>query len=314
MNDKVNLLAYLNPAAVVAQPELVLHAMMSAVAPVTNLKLIANDPTVKAFVQVSSARAADRLIAQLSGKVLPEGKLKIVLSKHKDVVYPVSIAEMLKRSSVGTHDRTRTTGTDCSREDSLPEDDLKKVPSADAQIAFFKGKTEEGSEAGVEEHTIRITHSDMEALKGGRVLRIFRRFGRIVHLTFDYERAHWTIEYRSSKEVLKIATAIKNDTLYGYVLAEEPLALKCPQNEELHDFDATHLRLSFNDSYTTLEQVSLLLAATHMPAFVYQTIEARTSASVFIAQFKKSSQAAEVFQVLCNTERGRMTCSPLVLV
>lgn len=328
MNIKVNLLVCLShKQPIIQSPELTLHKIISPVSPLSNIKVIGTGEVLKAFVEVANTMAAERVIEQLSGRTLAIGKIKIVMSKYRDIAYSTYVPMQTFKCSAIQNTQTHTTNSDNSQE----QIDKFANPGASSQINFFKGKVpnvlEDSSPndtAIVTNNTIKITHTDMESLKGGRVLRIFRRFGRIVNLNFDYDQTFWLIEYRSDKEVIKITNAILNDTLYGYQLFGENGQNKTSgslpttnqlsaSDDKFEDDSTTHLQIFFARDFVSIEEASLLMARTHIPNFVYQCIEPDTGKPYFVAQFKKSEQVADVIKALRNTPYELLRCRPLVL-
>ena len=300
----VNLLVYLSDKTRLNQsPEREIYTLVSLITRVHNMKLIAGGDVCKAFVQVVGLSAAQRVVESIGRAGKSKCRVSAVISKNADISYPRSVGELL-----GRHDRTRTTNSALSDAECAFGGKLSQEQSASGlQINFFKSKPSTG-ENQCEENvttsvcTICVTHTDVEAMKGGRVLRIFRRFGRIVSLTFDYERVFWAVTYRSDKEVNKIANAIANDTLYGYQLSEQE---EFPQPK--------YLRIAYAHSSPTLEEISVMVARVHMPSAVYACKEQNTSTPYFVVDFKCSRDAADALVVLVNAQGDRASFSLLVI-
>lgn len=63
---------------------------------------------------------------------------------------------------------------------------------------------------------LRVTHDQISRVTQKGVLKIFRRFGRVLSLGFDQERQFWSVQYGYTKEAHKASKAVALDKLYGY--------------------------------------------------------------------------------------------------
>lgn len=187
-------------------------------------------------------------------------------------------------------------------------------------------------ESGNAANIIKITHDDITALGNKKVLRIFRRFGRILNLAFDYERSHWWIEYRSNREAEKVTGAIERNDLYGYQVykdEEEPdekeekvETVLDSETKQPQVFDENlvqqvekvsspsylpvwaFLQVSYQEKKVPKDYLSKLIAATHLPLQLIQGFNPNTHLDVLRATFNFIFEAAEVLESLTALKDG----------
>jgi len=64
---------------------------------------------------------------------------------------------------------------------------------------------------------VSVTHDDPKFMERGKVSKIFRKIGRVVHITHDLG-GYRTVAYRSENEMLRALNAMASDHFFGYKL------------------------------------------------------------------------------------------------
>lgn len=172
----------------------------------------------------------------------------------------------------------------------------------------------------------KVQHNDPSALKQNKIIRMFRRFGRITDIAFDYERAFWAIEYRSDREVAKVINAIENEKLYGYQLfGESPQQPKIQNTESVNNAvsvfkptnsDSNRPAKSFasrvcaflKNGSARIESLCVYVSRVCVPTGIEQCIDPRSGKPCFLIEFEFAFQAAEVLSVL-SQHNGEFECS-----
>lgn len=164
-----------------------------------------------------------------------------------------------------------------------------------------------------------ITHESTAQLVEKKVLKAFRRFGRVISMSFDQKRNEWTLEYSSAKEVNKVSKVLTNNKLFGYRLASHNAYISCSTekilpilerkqrsastvadnffNEDV-DVRRSSVRIDVMDSTLTSENVLFIVASIHVPVQMSFGYDAERGINICIAHFNLMHQAAEVLVTL----------------
>lgn len=180
-------------------------------------------------------------------------------------------------------------------------------------------------------YEVMITHNDVALLREKKILRIFRRFGRITNYIFEHSTATWILRYRFEREIDNAANKIDENKLYGYKLigmkkhdfgnacVSQPL-LDGPKVQSESEYSCSndnhikegllHPSLQFYliDNDITIRELCKLIVKIHTPVQIAQCYNVRLKKPVFIAYFMYISEAAEVL-VAFNALRSRVRCN-----
>lgn len=173
---------------------------------------------------------------------------------------------------------------------------------------------------------VQITHKNATFLREKKVLRSFKRFGRIVNCHFDPEKNSWKLRYRFTSEVQKIICIIEKNQFCDYQLAEDKrnyLATN-PRNEKIEDsFGGQHTYNNHNFSYFLSEtpkiesaylciyankrmtdiDVAKLVSRTHKPIELVQSISSVSKQLCFKVRFNYVYEASEVMIALTRAQK-----------
>lgn len=186
------------------------------------------------------------------------------------------------------------------------------------------------SECPDEPQSIRITHDEPAQLTEKRVLKAFRRFGRVFAMSFDADNACWTLEYSSQKEIGKVNKVLANGKLFGYRLAhEEPHKASiidasptaCSLRYTPSSKDVNHgrpcavktpahgatIRIDIHGKQLTLESLCLNVARIHVPVQISLGFDSVRRTHFCVADFRFAHEAAEVLVHMSQSRRD-LTC------
>jgi len=179
-------------------------------------------------------------------------------------------------------------------------------------------------------HAIRVTHDEPAQLAEKRVLKAFRRFGRVFGMLFDESSACWTLEYGSSKEIAKVFKVLTNNKLFGYKLVHEEanklsindvsptacslrftpsskdisVSQKCAVKTQAH---RSSIRIELHSKTLTLESLCLDVARCHIPVQISLGYDSVRRTHFCVADFRFAHEAAEVLVSLGQARRD-LTC------
>jgi len=71
-----------------------------------------------------------------------------------------------------------------------------------------------------ESWVIRVTHDNYNQLNEKNVLKIFRRFGRVVDIRLNNSQQVCEVEYKTAKDIQKAIKAITKDKFFGFKLTD----------------------------------------------------------------------------------------------
>lgn len=186
------------------------------------------------------------------------------------------------------------------------------------------GTTLDTVQTGVAACFIEVTHPDGAQMTEKKVLKAFRRFGRIFNMRFDENKNAWLLQYGSDKEVRKVAKVLANNKLFGYVLQSKdehmdanahaaifgtgfyPSPASSKDNVKLMDCPPTNawrstLRIDFSGPALSLDRLCLAMARVHKPLEVSACLDPVRNRAFALARFTCLSEAAEVLMELGRT-------------
>lgn len=376
MIKQVTLLVCLSPSVPHETiDELSFFDIVSPIVQVLNVRLIAREGQMKAFVQVPDQVSADLVIEKLHCQLLNLGKTKVFISNKSAINYTRNLDEILlmrtgeKSSSNKTLERSRGMDFQCHSNESQDRPDKYQVRNKqndhisqertkeaadsaykkpfigkDLNQVFInkdrgtdcqntKSSSEEKSIAVMKnmykistdslQCSVKITHSNLLELDSKKVSKIFRRYGRISNLFFNYDETYWTIIYSSPKDVQKVYKASTKNKLFGYELygddryeANQQTEIiradhdeeSCDTREIIHCLSGTDkqyshdesvkLRIDVIDGYVNIEEICKMIAKVCIPIEIIQGFNLQTTGYFFVAKFNKYEEAAEVLFVL----------------
>lgn len=344
--------------------ELVFFHLVDQIAPVKNIRMIAHEGQLKAFVQVEDHMCAERVIAALNGQLMNVGKVKVFISNKGFVNYEQPLDQVIqkclqeeqqeqsvvKRNSYSTlHIANVQSGRQIDNCTESPQPITSKVanmkiggvplnpaaqrPRRPVLIKMNNFLDSSALSQPMEEqpatttpinplHAIKVTHSDEESLSHNRMLRVFRRFGRVINLVLDEEASCWTIVYRSTKDVEKAVKAVEEGKLFGYRLhgtnnsrtsidqrgcgrknfeREQPAFAQRPAIRAA-------LRVTFNNTQVPLGSVAALVSRTHLPSKLTCFTNHKTSRCYYLVEYDYLYQAAEALVSLSHVPRDFEGC------
>ena len=214
---------------------------------------------------------------------------------------------------------------DCS-EEVVVSDKIKNITTDFKSTAEFSNSQTE--------NRIHITHDDVAQLSEKKVLKAFRRFGRVFGLHFIEEQSTWVLEYGSIKEVSKVTKVLNNNKLFGYRLrnglhtvsqstkATTPVNIstpsvrkETPSNKHSTDLSDNNtslasrstLRIDLTNSTMSIEKLCLIVARIHKPVQMSLGLDSDRKSRFCFAEFNFLHQAAEVLVALDGTV-SRLRC------
>lgn len=177
-------------------------------------------------------------------------------------------------------------------------------------------------------HTVHVTHDDSVQLSEKRVLKAFRRFGRVLNLSFDPHVSVWALDYNSAKEVSKVLKVLANNKLFGYKLAEtqqhhllfsglaSPINVSPRNGTSSEDTSAgrkgdvltvarrSSVRFETRCSALSLESLCVDVARVHVPVQISLGYDSIRRSHFCIADFKSVHEAAEVLVSVGQAHRS----------
>lgn len=359
MQKSVTLLVCLSPSVPHETiTELDFYEIVAPVTPVHNVRLIEREGQMKAFVQVSSQKAANLAIDSLHCQLLNLGKTKLFISNKAAINYNMSIDQVLKlrggkprslqagsfpptsikrdsgcfnydsMNEKNSQGRTKT-GWDSVHKASVNPDALDassstkrkiiqnqhtKSTEVDSSCAVKNVTYKKGADAA--QCSIKITHDSVHELDSKKVSKLFRRYGRIVNLDFDYEQTFWRITYISPKDVQKVVKAYEKNKLFGYELYDHKMNAPAQHNSEescgireiVHYLSGTEpqssndesvtLRIDVTAGYASIEEICRMVGKVCTPIELAQGYDTHDDSYFYLAKFVEYEQAAEVLFVL----------------
>ena len=175
-------------------------------------------------------------------------------------------------------------------------------------------------------NVVKVRHDDPEALKQNKIIRMFRRFGRISDIAFDPERVFWAIEYRSDREVSKVVNAINSEKLYGYkLLGDYPPQQELPDAKSINHVaqvskltnsgsnrpmraSASRVCAFFANESIRIEKLCVFISQVCIPTGIEQCIDPKSGKFCFLVEFEFVFQAAKMLSVL-SQQIGEFECS-----
>ena len=182
-----------------------------------------------------------------------------------------------------------------------------------------------------EHRFIETTHDVPVQLVEKKVLKAFRRFGRVYNMTFDKSRSIWILEYGSEREVNKVIKVLQSNKLFGYrVYSDVPqgsiLSDRAPktaivalpsQNENLtvKNVDTAFsgarnkrtvrstLHVDLSSSRLKLKQVCLIVAKVHRPVEIRFGLDCFQKSSFCLIDFEFTHEAADALVSLCGKHK-----------
>lgn len=174
---------------------------------------------------------------------------------------------------------------------------------------------------------ITVTHQDAAQLVEKKVLKAFRRFGRIFGMQFNDSKATWVLQYGSVKEVRKVAKVLANNKLFGYTLhPEDKLSAVACDAEEYNAGSSSQptsnqtklklvnaatssarrstLRIDYSGSTLNFEALCLAVAKVHKPSEASACLDPVRNQSFALMHFAFLFEAAEVLVELGRTCEG----------
>ena len=202
------------------------------------------------------------------------------------------------------------------------------IKTQQSNIQTAKNSTEDSDV--LTSYAICITHDESAQLAEKRVLKAFRRFGRVFNMAFNAENSCWTLEYSSPKEIGKVSKVLSNDKLFGYRLVHaephkssindvSPTACSLrytPTSKDISPAQVcvvktqTHtraIRIDIHSRALTLESLCLNVARIHVPVQISLGFDSVHRTHFCIADFRYAYEAAEVL-VSMNQQRKNLTC------
>lgn len=374
MQRSPSLLVCLSPSVPPSQVnELVFHHLVDQIVPVKNVRMIAYEGQMKAFVQVEDQESAEAVILALNGRLMNVGKVKVFVSNKNYVNYDQPLHQVLERcmSKENAGSETGQRSTLSTLHGFNPQSALQIESRIENAILFSQKVSIDVSNGHAHEHknmqsrklnaiemhdfldssalsqqngsqpsnipinplhAVRVTHSDGEAMIKNRVLRVFRRFGRVINMTLDSDINCWTVEYRSVKDAEKAIIAIDDDKLFGYrmyvstnseVNADKLARInsdttirrtdnkkQCAVAQEnkptVNSCEA--LRIIFNNPLLSVSAAVRLVSITHCPNKLTRYFNYKTNQCYYVVEYDYSYQAAEAFISLNNLSHEFESC------
>lgn len=173
-----------------------------------------------------------------------------------------------------------------------------------------------------------ITHDSTAQLAEKKVLKAFRRFGRVFNMSYDEKRREWTLEYSSAKEVSKVTKVLANNKLFGYRLSSVNSSIDrstetCSPSHELKSsskntsaeinssegatVDRSSLRIDVMDGDVTLEKICSIVASVHIPVQMSFGYDPVRGIRTCVADFNFVHQAAEAL-VAIGQQHENLCC------
>lgn len=177
---------------------------------------------------------------------------------------------------------------------------------------------------------IRVTHKDIQALGDKRISKVFRRFGRIVNLKFDYQSVFWSFEYGAEKNAQKAVYAILQEKLFGYklclpsdeLLIEKndsksvkcsgesietlsPINIQFKNNRDRLKSISNFLRIDCFDNYMNIEDLCRIVIRIQIPIKIVQTFDLISKRNFFLIEFNYCFEASDVLYSLNNSHMIR---------
>ena len=175
------------------------------------------------------------------------------------------------------------------------------------------------SQVNLTSGNIKVTHDNITTQTHNKVIRIFRRFGRVYELNLNADKLFWEVQYRSEKNAIKALKAMHNDRLFGYrhykanehapghqLINKEPklntinkeTRNQSSYNSNINNTDIgkqlTSLTIITYKNVRTLEDVCKIVSAIHVPFRLMEAIDPKNDKQVYVAEFEYCYQAAEV--------------------
>jgi len=387
MSDQVNLLVCLSAQhSFIRITELHFFNLVTAIAPVMNVKLLSSGSDLQALVRLSDRQAADRVIQNLDGRSTDLGRVRVLLSTEDHVDYQwgfngknqchkrevfgavssnsIQYLNSLKKDRSigfgsyglfknGARDMANKTMepmsfidplnmTQCTNINGLSQNYGNKKPITDKtndNKPLFENKNcpnatiqsqdeNEESECGIR---IEVTHDDPAQLVEKKVLKAFRRFGRVFNMSFDENKSAWVLEYGSSKEVRKVSKVLANNKLFGYRLKSvdnstglldkgasssdttkpssenkiesNPNITSVVDNRTFKS-DCSTIRIEFKSNKLSPEYVCVAIARIHKPCQLSFGFDKRRNTRFCLADFRFAYQAAEVLVTISQSNNG----------
>lgn len=214
--------------------------------------------------------------------------------------------------------------------DSRPDKDTACPSTKNMDATMQSSIIVNNSDADV---TVEITHEDVAQLAEKKVLKAFRRFGRVFNMRFDENRTVWILEYGTIKEVNKVIKVLNNDKLFGYKVYSTPALTKnqglnhetkLKQSTSLNsvveskDYSTqearqadkasrSSLRIDLKSQTYTIESVCLAVARIHKPVQLSFAHDVVGNNNFCIADFKFTYEAGEVL-VAMNQAKNGLSC------
>ena len=372
MSRSVNLLVCLSPSSTPETiTELSFYTMINPIAKVTNIRMVAREGQMKAFVEVENQFKAELVIGELHGRLLNLGKVKIFVSNKESIYYNRSLESLLLghcglsqeiygKSRIECQDTTFPSKSNsnqfidalkvlhkdkCTESQNIDAQTQKKVLST----MFFNNDNSKQAplynnietdkittKIIISDHDkkvqndhitensnsatgrIQVTHDNITTLDSKKVLKVFRRFGRVFELTFNSEKKFWNIQYKSLNEVIKAANAMSKNKLFGFRPYPETTGFNDNREDScinqqnniigsknefqpaietnfvtLFDSSAS-LKISTNNNNMDIRDVCKLVSTVRVPLAVAQVVDISTKETYFLAAYLYRYEAAEV--------------------
>lgn len=170
---------------------------------------------------------------------------------------------------------------------------------------------------------ITVTHNDIQALDEKQISRVFKQFGRVLNLQFNYQAVSWSVQYESENDAKEAVYAIQKKKLFGYQLCFPPDELfkystskrahKCcrtstksfnhtnnkymaKMNQQNYIFNI--LRVDLYKNRMNIQDLCKIIARIQVPIKIVQAVDLKFNHYFFLVEFKYCFEAAEVFTFL----------------
>lgn len=350
MSQRVTLLVCLSsPVQLTRWTEYSFFSLINPIAPVKNVKILSTQSQSRALIQVQNDQLAQLVIDRLHGRSSQYGKITVVYFNQQwphgssDAEYsPVASMRLDENANpsrqppalkvfqqqedayarLGSNFQAQQIYVTSESDGTSNNPPVPRLQASSADgLTLFCGRDATELTHSQLPTIAKITHHDATALKQNKVIRIFRRFGRIVDIAFDRQRIFWAIEYRSDREVSKVINAVVSDKLYGYAIieteqkqSEAPCINKSmakPISSESNGSTALSagcILVYLTDKYIEIEELCFFVSRVFIPLTIRQCLEPKTHNRCFAVEFEFVFQAAQALIVL-SQQTGRFKCS-----
>lgn len=352
MQINPSLLVCLSPSVAPSQVnELIFYRLVDQITLVKNVRMIAYEGQLKAFVQVEDQEAANAVISALNGRLMNIGKVKVFVSNKSFVNYDQTLSQLLEKYPsmedprvAFTKHTSLSTMVGLNAKSLLPMDSW--TPDIDVALKVLSSHSDketcaikmhdflDSSAASVRNlkrltsinvsNAVIITHEDTEAMSRNRVLRVFRRFGRVANMEMDLSTNSWVVEYRSVKDIEKAVKAINENKLFGYTLTNSAVApvnvekastldkaidfKKSEKRQQAFEEPKSTLRIEFNSLPFLLNTLVKLVSQKHLPNSLVSYSNPKNGRSYYNIQYDHMYQAAEALVNITTALRRYDDC------